>query len=158
MFHSKASVFKAGFCVSFNRKLFSFSFFPHQAITPLLLAITLKSSVFSSLLTVLFFSPFLGVPGLPSVLSHALGGPQLQECQLSTAPPAPAQVFLRHVCGGFCIPQHLILVDRVCCFQTPKAAGESPLIITAEQIALVGGGVPATLEWFPLSVLYVLLL
>lgn len=37
--------------------------------------------------------------GVPSLLSHALGGPQLQERKLPAAPPAPAQVLLRHLCG-----------------------------------------------------------
>lgn len=42
--------------------------------------------------------PTAGVPGL---LSHALGGPQLQERQLPPAPPPPAQVLLRHLRGEY---------------------------------------------------------
>ncbi|KAM6195122.1 E3 ubiquitin-protein ligase RNF166 isoform 1-T1 [Sarcoramphus papa] len=37
--------------------------------------------------------------GVPSLLSHALGGPQLQKRQLPPAPPAQAQVLLRHLRG-----------------------------------------------------------
>ncbi|XP_066860321.1 E3 ubiquitin-protein ligase RNF166 isoform X1 [Anser cygnoides] len=37
--------------------------------------------------------------GVPGVLGHALGGPQLQERQLPPAPPPQAQVFLRHLRG-----------------------------------------------------------
>ncbi|XP_066183551.1 E3 ubiquitin-protein ligase RNF166 isoform X1 [Sylvia atricapilla] len=44
--------------------------------------------------------PPLCVPtGVPSVLSHALGGSQLQECQLPAAPAPQAQVLLRHLRG-----------------------------------------------------------
>ncbi|XP_043455808.1 E3 ubiquitin-protein ligase RNF166 isoform X3 [Prionailurus bengalensis] len=39
------------------------------------------------------------VPGVPHLLGHALGGPQLQERQLPAAPATPAQVLLRHLCG-----------------------------------------------------------
>ncbi|XP_045295937.1 E3 ubiquitin-protein ligase RNF166 isoform X2 [Leopardus geoffroyi] len=39
------------------------------------------------------------VPGVPHLLRHALGGPQLQERQLPAAPATPAQVLLRHLCG-----------------------------------------------------------
>ncbi|XP_047566104.1 E3 ubiquitin-protein ligase RNF166 isoform X4 [Lutra lutra] len=37
--------------------------------------------------------------GVPHLLGNALGGPQLQECQLPAAPAAPAQVLLRHLRG-----------------------------------------------------------
>lgn len=37
--------------------------------------------------------------GVPHLLGHALGRPQLQERQLPAAPAAQAQVLLRHLCG-----------------------------------------------------------
>ncbi|OWK56673.1 hypothetical protein RLOC_00007495 [Lonchura striata] len=37
--------------------------------------------------------------GVPGVLGHALGGSQLQECQLPAAPAPQAQVLLRHLRG-----------------------------------------------------------
>ncbi|XP_037265241.1 E3 ubiquitin-protein ligase RNF166 isoform X1 [Falco rusticolus] len=36
---------------------------------------------------------------VPRLLSHALGGSQLQECQLPPAPPPQAQILLRHLRG-----------------------------------------------------------
>nr|XP_025716274.1 RING finger protein 166 isoform X2 [Callorhinus ursinus] len=37
--------------------------------------------------------------GVPHLLGDALGGPELQECQLPAAPAPPAQVLLRHLRG-----------------------------------------------------------
>lgn len=39
--------------------------------------------------------------GVPGVLGHALGGPQLQERQFPPAPPPQAQVLLRHLRGEY---------------------------------------------------------
>lgn len=60
--------------------------------------------------------PAAGVPGL---LSHALGGPQLQKRQLPPAPPPQAQVLLRHLRGEYGPEPKWSCLPRV----PPRAAG-----------------------------------